>query len=112
MKSEEFATAFSTRIFFTDGGHIETRLLEGFVDFVADFEIVEVNAWTDLCNEVLGLGAVGCCHGLDGFFDDAADGASPSRMDGTDGVLFFVVEQHGNAVGGRHTNAHAGEIGY
>ena len=30
----------------------------------------------------------------------------------TDGVLFFVVEQHGNAVGSGHADAHAGEIGY
>jgi hypothetical protein len=96
--------------FFTDGRHVETCLGESVVDFVADFETIEVDAWTDLCHEVLGQGAIVLCHGLDSFLDNAADGASPSCVDGADGVFLLVVEQHGNAVGGRHADAHAREV--
>ena len=85
---------------------------EGFVDLVAHFEAVEMNAWPYLCDELLRVCAVCCCHGTDGFLDDALDGASPPGMDGTDSMVNAVVEQHWDAVGCGHTDAHTTEIGH
>ena len=80
------------------GRHIEPRLSKGIVNLIAYLETVKADAWTNLGHDIRWMCAIDFCHLVDGFLDDALHSASPSGMNGTDGMMYWVIEQHRNAV--------------
>ena len=71
-----------------------------------------MDAWSYLGYEVGRTGAIDGSHLADGFLYDALHGASPAGMNGADGPLPLVKQQHGDAVGCRDADAHALHVGH
>ena len=95
-----------------DDRHVETGCAEGVVYLLPHLEAVEADARSYLCPQLFGTRTVGTGHGRHRLLTDACHRAPPSGMNGTDGVVGLVVEQYGDAVGCRHANAHAAQVGH
>ena len=104
--------AIFCRIAAADGRHVEACLLEGVINLLSHLKAVETDARSYLCYQRLGASGIGAAHGGNGVANDAADRASPSGMNGTDGFVLRVVKQEGDAVGGADTNAHSSDVGH
>ena len=96
----------------TDYRHLKACLFKGLVDLITHLETIETDTWSYLCHHVLRMSAIGFYHLVDSHRYDALHSASPPCMDGTDGMMLRVVEQHGDTVGRRDTNAHTTDIGH
>ena len=71
--------------------HRKLCLAESLIHLVTDLKAVEVDAWPDLGGELPGLCAVGLCHRLYRFDDYTLHRASPTGMNGTDGMVLTIV---------------------
>ena len=76
---------------------------KGVVNLVAHLETVKADARTNLSNDICRTRAIDFRHLADGFLYDTLDCAPPPGMNGTDGVMYGVVEQYRNAVSRRDT---------
>ena len=106
------ATAVIYRVFFAYKSHWETLFLKGLIYLVAHLETLQVDAWAYLCDKVCGVGAVNLRHPGYELLHDTHHRTSPSGMNGTDGTLSGVIEQHGDTVGCRDTDTHLFHIGH
>ena len=95
-----------------DGLHVKPFISKGFIDLVAYFKAVEMDARTNLYNDIRRLSAIDGGHLLYSQFSDTLNGTSPASMNGTGGMVHSVIEQYGDAVGSRNTNAHIFHIGH
>ena len=80
-------------------------------DFRADFVTATANGRADGGEEVGGLGLEVHLHLADGLDDDAGQSAAPTGVNGSDGALFGVNEEDGDAVGGLDGQEEAGAVG-
>lgn len=92
--------------------HIETCCLKLVVDFLSHLKTVEADAGTYLGDDVLRMRSVDISHCPNGLLNDAGHRASPTGMNGCDGSLLWVVEQHGDTVSRAHTDTHALQVGH
>ena len=90
--------------------HLEASLRKSVVDLIAYFEAVEADAWTYLSYHILWLGTIGFCHLADGHFYDALYRSPPACVNGTDGMVRWVVEQHRDTIGCRDADADTADI--
>ena len=71
-----------------------------------------MDAWAYLCDKVCWVGAVNFRHPGYGLLHDAHHRGSPSGMNGTDGTLSGVIEQHRDTVSCRDTDTLLLHIGH
>jgi hypothetical protein len=99
-------------IFFADGIHVESRIFKGLIHLIAHLETLQVDAWAYLCDKVMRAGTINLRHPGYGLLHDAHHRTTPAGMNGTDGTLPGVIEQHGDTVGCRDTDTHLLHIGH
>ena len=76
----------------TDQWHLKACLCESVIDLIAHFETVEADARTYLSHHILWLGTIGFCHSIDGNIYDTLHSTPPTCVNGTDGMVRWIVE--------------------
>ena len=57
------------------------------------------------------MAPIGRTHGCHGFLHDPGGAAPPTGVNGADGLMNGIVQQHGAAVGGKDRQGQTGDVG-
>ena len=93
-----------------DVRHREARSVKRLIHLITHLEAVQADARSYLCRHILGLRAIGCAHLGKRLLCNAADGATPTCMNGSNGAMATVVKEYGNAVCRAHADAHPSQV--
>ena len=85
---------------------------KGVVHLVAYLETVKADARTNLGNDICRTRTIDFRHLADGFLYNTLDCAPPPGMNGTDGMMYGVIEQYRNAVSCRYTYTEPRDISH
>ena len=93
-----------------DDGRGKTCTEKLLCHFFAYFKCLQADAWPNHGFAVSGGSTISMLHFLESFFCYPLYCSAPSRMDGSYGLVCFIIDEYGHTVGCRHANALLREV--